>query len=131
MNYPNNKCGSCEGCWFKKNNLMPDNENVRNGHCPAYHEFEFGLGRLIKWKHWSDDKIIESFITVVSPKSIVDTMGHHISRINVCEYMNRAYDDSIQKENKKPDLCKECGGAVFGTGVVENCGYPICECGKS
>lgn len=27
-----------------------------------------------------------------------------------------------------PKICDGCGGAIYGTGIVENCGYPICEC---
>ena len=41
--------------------------------------------------------------------------------------------EEVQKQikefkNRPPELCKKCGGAIYGTGKVESCGYPLCEC---
>jgi len=95
LKYPLNKCGSCEGCWFKTQEIIPDDENVKKGICPAYHAIELKIGRVITIKHWTDGVIYAG--TIIELDSLQMTLECSeitlfIGLSNIYEYMNVAYD---------------------------------------
>ena len=51
-------------------------------------------------------------------------------RLNLHEEVISKLQEEVKKltQELSPRLCKRCGGAIIGTGKVEMCGYPICEC---
>jgi len=59
MNIDGLKCGSCEGCWYKTNHIIPD--NIDYG-CPCYHQFEPKIGKEITVEHWSQGDLISGTI---------------------------------------------------------------------
>jgi len=94
--YPNNKCGSCEGCWYKKVSQMPDTVSVQEGKCPLYVPVELKVGRTITFKHWGDEGIITGKITNIEGERIDLDSTWFTMRHSLYEYMNMAYDELLK-----------------------------------
>jgi hypothetical protein len=97
--YPLNKCGSCEGCWYKSQESVPVNILVQEGKCPAYRAFEFKPGRTITIKHWTDDVLYAGTITEIDDQILTlecEEITLFIGLSSIYEHMNNAYDEILK-----------------------------------
>ena len=59
-----------------------------------------------------------------------DLMVENIKLARKIAVLEAAVASLRNAQQTQPAICAECGGAIHGTGTVENCGYPLCECSK-